>query len=385
MQDDGAVDVPYRVLHAIVGHQFPVYFINAVKSVLLMTGNDDIIVVDNASNLPRLTLELQSIADKESRVHLLLRETNDISRNSKVGGLYDAYNEVVSYALRQGYDYLHIMQNDMQMLWWDESIMRRAREIYTEYPQCVNISMLVLPFFTLTLGDNLEYIKPKLAFLRDYGLTDTGLYDLERWRRLDMRFLDSETGHAKKYLSQGLCVFRHPLPTVAPIPWPAVVRSGRVKGREVQSSQQFLLQPLNPSQISQVKEATEPVCLENVGIPWGWTCLTPYWATDLRRVDYWVYWYRAVRRRGLRAAWPRWERRGLATGTSLRRVQRRPRFGLLPIVFQPIWYSTRRTLEPRLVASWTRLTTPGKLSQTLTALKMLRISDSLRVSQDRTE
>jgi hypothetical protein len=93
MQDDGAVDVPYRVLHAIVGHQFPVYFINAVKSVLMMTGNDDIIVVDNASNLPRLTLELQSIADKESRVHLLLRETNDISRNSKVGGLYDAYNE----------------------------------------------------------------------------------------------------------------------------------------------------------------------------------------------------------------------------------------------------------------------------------------------------
>ena len=129
MQHDGAVDVPYRVLHAIVGHQFPVYFINAVKSVLLMTGNDDIIVVDNASNLPRLTLELQSISDKESRVHLLLRETNDISRNSKVGGLYDAYNEVVSYALRQGYDYLHIMQNDMQMLWWDESVMRRARSI----------------------------------------------------------------------------------------------------------------------------------------------------------------------------------------------------------------------------------------------------------------
>ena len=120
MQDDGAVDVPYRVLHAIVGHQFPVYFINAVNSVLLMTGNDDIIVVDNASNLPKLTRELQSIADKEPRVRLLLRESNDISRNSKVGGLYDAYNEIVSYALQQGYDYLHIMQNDMQMLWWDE-------------------------------------------------------------------------------------------------------------------------------------------------------------------------------------------------------------------------------------------------------------------------
>ena len=385
MQDDGAVDVPYRVLHAIVGHQFPVYFINAVNSVLLMTGNDDIIVVDNASNLPRLTRELQSIADKESRIHLLLRETNDISRNTKVGGLYDAYNEVVSYALRQGYDYLHIMQNDMQMLWWDESVMRRAREIYAEYPQCVNISTLVLPFYSLNADDNLEYIKPKLAFLRGYGLTDTGLYDLERWRRLDMRFLDSETAHAKKYHSQGLRVFRHPLPTVAPIPWPAVVRSGRVRGREVQSPQQFLLRPLNPSEIIQVKEATEPVCLENVGIPWGWTCLTPYWLTDLRTVDYWVYWYRDMRRRGLRAAWPRWERRGLSGGISLRHVERRPRFWLLPVVFQPAWHATRRALKTRLAASWTRLTTLGRLSQTLTALKMLRISDSLRLSHDLTE
>jgi hypothetical protein len=385
MQDDGAVDVPYRVLHAIVGHQFPVYFINAVNSVLLMTGNDDIIVVDNASNLPMLTNELWSIADKESRVHLLLRETNDISRNSKVGGLYDAYNEVVSYALRQGYDYLHIMQNDMQLLWWDESVMRHAREIYAEYPQCVNISMLVLPFHTLTLDDSLEYIKPKLAFLRGYGLTDTGLYDLERWRRLDMRFLDSESAHAKKYLSQGLRVFCHPLPTVAFIPWPAVVRNGRVKGREVHSPQQFLLQPLNPSEIGHVKEVTEPVCLESVGIPWGWTCLTPYWVTDLRTIDYWVYWYRDIRRRGLRAAWPRWERRGLPTGISLWRVQKRPRFWLLPIVVQPIWHSTRRVLKTRLVAWWTRLTTLDRLSQTLVAPKMLRISGSLRLSHDLTE
>src|ERR1700744_5767561 len=172
MQDDGAVDVPYRVLHAIVGHQFPVYFINAVKSVLLMTGNDDIIVVDNASNLPSLTRELQSIADKESRVHLVLRETNDISRNAKVGGLYDAYNEVVSYALQRGYDYLHIMQNDMQMLWWDDSIMPRAREISAENPECVNICMSALSLYSTLAGD-LEYVKPKLVLLQDYGLTDS--------------------------------------------------------------------------------------------------------------------------------------------------------------------------------------------------------------------
>ena len=119
MQDDGAIDAPCRVLHAIVGHKFPVYFTNAVKSVLLMAEDDDILVVDNASNLPELTRELRLIASKEPRVRLLLRDTNDITRNAKVGGLYDAYNEIVSYALSEGYDYLHLMQSDMQLLWWD--------------------------------------------------------------------------------------------------------------------------------------------------------------------------------------------------------------------------------------------------------------------------
>ena len=48
--------------------------------------------------------------------------------------------------------------------------------------------------------------------------------------------------------------------------------------------------------------------------------------------------------RGLRAAWPRWERRGLSGISSLRHSQRRPRFGLLPVIVQPVWHAFRRTL-----------------------------------------
>jgi hypothetical protein len=159
-----------------------------------------------------------------------------------------------------------------------------------------------------------------------------------------MHFLDSEKAHAQKYLMQGLRVFFHPRPTVALIPWPAVVRGGRVVGREIQATQQFLLRPLTPSETSPVKEATELVPLEDLAVPWGWTCLSPYWVTDLRSINYWVYFYRDIRSRGLRAAWPRWERRGLPSATSLRQVQRRPRFGLLPLIVQPVWHALRRML-----------------------------------------
>jgi hypothetical protein len=309
-----------------------------------MTIDDDVLVVDNASHLPELTRQLQSVADKEPRVRLLLRESNDTSRNAKVGGLYDAYNEVVAYALSRGYDYLHIMQHDSQLLWWDSSVVERAREIFAEYPECVNICMHSLPRYSLLLSDGLEYVKPNLAFLRRYGLTDTGLYDLKKWRSLGMRFLDSEERHAKEYLDRGLCVFFHPFPTVAFIPWPAVVRGGKAKGSEPRSPEQFLLRPLTADQVSQLKESTAPVPEEDIAVPWGWTCLTPYWITDLRSINYWVFLYRDIRSRGLRAAWPRWERRGLPAERLRRTTQRRPRLGLLPGFAQPIWYEAQRRL-----------------------------------------
>jgi hypothetical protein len=334
-----------RLLHVVVGHKFPIYFENATNSVLRMTSHDDILVIDNASNEPDIIRRLKELASAEPRVRLVLRTTNDLSRNTKVGGLYDAYNEAMTCALDQGYDYVHIMQHDMQMLWWDESVMRHAREIFAEYPECVNISMLIQSRLLL-LSDQLDYLKPKLALLSRYGLTDSGLYDMTKWRAREMRFSDSETAHALKYLQEGLKVFCHPLPTVVQIPWPAVVRSGKVVGHEVEPRQEFLLRPLSAPEITYVKESTDPVWSEDVSIPWGWTCLTPYWTSDLRTINYLVFLYRAIRLHGLRAAWPRWERRGLADGASLRGVQRQPRFGMLPVLVVPIWHLLHRTIGP---------------------------------------
>ena len=346
MLDDKGSDPAFRVLHAIVGHKLPGYFFNAVNSVLSMAPTDDVLVVDNASNLPALTQELQSIAAREPRVRLLLREDNDTTFNKKVGGLYDAYNAVMEQALHQGYDYVHIMQHDMQLLWWDAAIPQLASEIFAEYPECVNVQTQALPRH-FTLGEGLEHVKPKLVLMPYYGLTDTGLYDLAKWRARDLRFGHSEEAHALKYHREGLRAFCHPLPTVAPVPWPAVVRAGEVIGREVRPREEFLLRPLTDGEINQVKESTETIWLEDVCVPWGWTCLTPYWVTDLRgtnAISYWVYRYRDIRSRGLRAAWPRWERRGLPDGASVLGVQRAPGFGRLRLVIQPTGYVIRQAI-----------------------------------------
>jgi hypothetical protein len=332
-----------RLLHVIVGHKFPIYFENATNSVLSMTSHDDVLLIDNASNEPDIIRRLKALADADPRVRLVLRETNDLSRNGKVGGLYDAYNEAMAYALDQKYDYVHIMQHDMQMLWWDESVIRHARDIFTEYQKCVNISTLAQSRLLL-LSDHLDYLKPRLPLLTRYGLTDSGLYDMAKWHALGMRFSDSETEHALKYLQAGLKVFCHPLPTVAQIPWPAVVRHGKVVGREVEPRQEFLLRPLSAPEITAAKESTDQVWSEDVSIPWGWTCLTPYWTSDLRTINYPVFLYRSIRLYGLRAAWPRWEGRGLPGNAAPRGVQRQPRFGMLPVLVVPIWRLLQQTI-----------------------------------------
>jgi len=325
-----------------VGHQFPIYFVNAVRSVLLMAPNDDVLVVDNASGSATLVRELQEIARREPRVRLLLRDSNDMSRNTKVGGLYDAYNEVAADALNREYDYLHIMQNDMQMLWWDDEIIAGAARIYAKYPECVNIYTVVLPRHVHSLSADLEYEKPKLAHLRNYGLTDAGLYDLKKWRARGMRFMDNEQAHARKYREEGLRVFCHPVPAVAQIPWPAVVRNGRIIGREVQPREDFLLRPLTPAEIDQITESTELTSLEAAAIPWGWTCLTPYWITDLRSIHYLAARRADIRARGVRAALPRWERRGLPPGTSVLTVQRQPQYWFWQLLVEPLFYAGRR-------------------------------------------
>jgi hypothetical protein len=328
-----------RILHAVVGHKFPIYFSNAVRSVARNAPGDDILVMDNGSDSPELTRKLRAIAAEHSQIRLMFRETNDISRNAKVGGLYDAYNAIISYSLEQGYDYLHIIQNDMQLLWWDSLVVQEALQIYQRYPDCVNIYTAALPRHT-ALSDGLEYIEPKLINLRHYGLTDTGLYHLGRWRARDMRFRDSESAHARIYQEQGLRVLCHPIPTVAQVPWPAVVRRGRVRGREVPMHHEFLLMPLSASDIARARDSAEPLWLEDVCVPWGWICLRPFWVTDLETVDYWMYRYRDIRHRGLRSAWPRWDRRGLKEGESSMKVERRPQ--LWQIIAMPAWHTLRR-------------------------------------------
>lgn len=330
-----------RVLHAIVGHKLPTYFINVIKSVRQSAPNDDLLVVDNASDLPAVDRYLSDMGDQDPRVKVIRRHRNDLSRNGKVGGLYDAYAEIVAHALESGYDLLHLVQGDMQMLWWDDAIVERALQLYAEFPTCINIVTAAM-LQDRRLSDDVAVVEGPLLELPRYGLTDTGLYHLGRWQEYGIRFHDSEQQHAEVYRRQGHRVLCHPWPAVAPVPWPAVIRKGRRKGREVRPPHAQLLRPLTVEETRRVREADAPVWLEDVSVPWGWTCLTPMAETRLESIEYWVFRYRDFRSRGWSAR-PRWARAGIEPGRSLWAVQRRPALWQLAVL--PPWYELKRRLS----------------------------------------
>lgn len=334
-----------KVLHVVVGHSLPGYFLNAIRSIRALAPDDDVLVVDNASPERQLIDDLRELAAVEVRVNLLLRPTNEISANGKVGGLYLAYGEAFDYALARDYDYVHILQSDMQLLWWGAEFMDQAASLYQEFPHCVNIHTMALSRDKALTDELAPTQREGTMSLRGFGLTDTGLYDLARWREREMTFHASERSHATHYAAQGLVVLCHPWPSDAQIPWPAVIRGGRRRGREVTSSAPLLLRPLSPETIKRVTSVPDRAPLEDVCLPWGWLCLSPMWTTGLESIDYYVLRYRDLRRNRLKAARPRLVGEGRGPLRLRLLLPHRPSFALL-LVLQPL-REVRRRLRRR--------------------------------------
>jgi hypothetical protein len=119
-------DVP-QVLHVIVGHGLATYFLNAVRSVRATSPGDHVLVIDNASPDPELRDELKRIADADELIDIIFRSENDVRQNGKVGSLYTAYEIAFDQAIARGFDLLHLIQGDFQMLWWDSELVTKVR------------------------------------------------------------------------------------------------------------------------------------------------------------------------------------------------------------------------------------------------------------------
>lgn len=340
-----------RLLHVVVGHGLPVYYLNCLRALRSVAPADDILVVDVASPQVELRAELERFAASDPRTELRVLGANDTGRNGKVGSLYDAYTLAFDEAIDRGFELVHLVQADFQVLWWDDEVVARGVELFERHPRCVNLYTALLSSDRLLGGVFGASEVDGTPTLRHYGVTDTGLYHLGRWRELGLEFGDDESVHARVAREAGLEVVCHPWPTDAPIPWPAVVRGGSIRGREVPLVEPYLLRPLGADEIAAVKEPGRATFLEDVCVPWGWVCLAPMWTTGIDSVDYWAARYHDARRNGLRHALPRPVTRGVdwrALARHPARVSMRPPLREL-LLAAPAREVARRARERRVL------------------------------------
>jgi hypothetical protein len=308
-------------------------YLNAVRSVRAIAPHDALLIVDNASPQQDLQDALLAIADTDPGIRVVIRPQNELA-NGKVGGLYEAYGLIFEAAQEGGFSLVHLMQADMQLLWWDEDLLTKAMDIFERRPMCVNICTLALSEDIYQLSTDIVVDNPTGdAVLTKYGITDAGLFHMDRWNAHRLEFGVAESEHARGALDRGFEVVACPWPTDVQVPWPAVIRQGKQRGREVRTRKPYLCRPLDEKAIVEIKRSPSSATLEQVCEPWGWSCLSPMWTTDLHGINYWVHRRRAIRTYGWRRGLPRWVIRGLDRPIDVFSSPHRP--SLLALVVFP--------------------------------------------------
>lgn len=322
-----------EILHVVVGHGLPVLFLNTVRSFRAVCPTSALLVIDNCSPQPALRRDLRELADRDPHTSLVLRDSNELE-NEKVGALYAAYRLAFDRAAAEGYRYVHLLQGDMQLLWWDDDARAKVAELLRRHPDCVNVHTRALSSDRTLMGDLVVDPQSGDATIPAYATTDTGMIDLGRWQRHGMGFLGSEEATAALAAGKGLRSFVSPWPTEIAVPWPAVVRSGRQVGREVHTAKPFLCRPLGEAEVAAVKRSDRPVAWEEICVPWGWSCLAPMSETDLSKWYYLNFRRRALQRRGWRSGRPRWVTSGLDRRRDLLLAPHRP--SLVQLLLRPL-------------------------------------------------
>ena len=273
------------LLHVIVGAGIPTYFHNCIDSML------------RHSRLPILAIYNALSQEDSDRFHSVKQqvETSQVSfilnfekLGSKTGSLYLAYNQALDYAERNGFDFVNLIQSDMQVFFWEDGFVSATAEIFATRPR--KTGQFVSNIFTQIpqRGKRFDYFSiwspdPIPGYLSCPGESDVGIFKVQDFRKTRGEFTASERANSTLVAKAGGQVVLHPKPFLAPIPFPITVR----KGREPRMSARFdhrqppLLEVFGElPDFDLSSENFQPVFMEDIIRPRYGRTLSPYWPSS---------------------------------------------------------------------------------------------------------
>jgi hypothetical protein len=269
-----------KIVHLVVGYGFESYTINAVESVLSHTNDDNIILASTGGPFDRL-LQAYSGNPRISLIQLQHRQAG------KTGSLYHAYSAGLDIAQSLSACYLNIVQNDMQLLWWDDEILSRYLDIFESVDNCLFVQTGFVRF-----GSHPDIYDERLlpettrsghAFHvdRTNGWSDWGLFDLNRLKKYSITLDGYEHSLSARLRHLGFVTPYPNIPITAPIPWPATIRGSLILGKELEYKGTPFLAPRRADALHLLKtKRHDTLFQEDWIVSNNWWSLEPIWATD---------------------------------------------------------------------------------------------------------
>jgi len=326
-----------RLLNCVISYNRYYYLRNTLESLSSFFPFGDTIVIDNDSSDPILLQYLEELeASSRCRIVRNRRERGE-------PGTFDpgrpGFWEAVEYGIRQAvsgeYDYVQLIEDDVQFMWYDPTHMDKIHQIFTARSDCLWLSSLFVDRLDPAAEATLELIDdPQCYRSRTYSQHSTGFLSVKRVKETGYRFVDSNEAE-KKWAGLGFRAYVMATPVVAWVPWASGYRSGKLVGSLRPPVQEYYLKPLDERQIDRLRERTpKELPFDDIYChPWGWATLRPY-ASYLRNDRDYAKRLLAQWKRGIRII-PRYT----ATG--------RPEYIDPPptIYFGIIWYILRALVD----------------------------------------
>ena len=307
-----------KILHLVVGFGIYEYFINCINSIIkfdkssdiliLVTGNPKLFGWSYNSNL--LDKEFDEFLRIKNFVEnlrvknkIIIRKINMNSNknnffSNKTGFLYEAYNYSLKFSLDNKYDYLNIIQNDMQVLFWNKHLISLIDElflknkssfyIFTGFPRKGSAADY---YERNDLSKKQVYLntlkKKKYIFFHKSGFGDWGIINVKRAKKINFFFEKNESFMSEKYKIRGFKTLLLPTPFVAVIPWPAVIRKQKIIGNiHKLIKNNLLLKCTSSNPYRKLILYEKKLWQEDWAKPNGWYAFYPCCYTDFKIIEY---------------------------------------------------------------------------------------------------
>lgn len=244
-----------KYAHLVVGFPIYDYFRNAILSVIKNDKNQKSILIicltGSGNDENKIINLIEKIKKKYSKRKIIVQQFCKKNKKSKVGILYKGNNFALEYCYNNSISILNIIQNDMQLMYWNKKITELSREIFKKKKSC-----LFLTTGFLRKPTHLNFYQQSHqtsnfwsdSIKKDYNLIinpstigDWGLYDIKKLKKMNFKFRTNENA-ISKYLNKKKFFrgFYFPLPFIGVIPWPAVVRNEKIYGNIIKSRKPLL-------------------------------------------------------------------------------------------------------------------------------------------------